>query len=163
MTRGSSIHLEPWVGGHFLLLHSKRTLAGVDDDCRVVKMATGFYSLPAILTGKAVVWDRGRTALLIFQHLQLWSINIWQRLRRHLPCAAAYMLTCVSEIPITLYWIVKPLFRLCFLHMLRARWLSLDSRGKWPRIAMVIYQSVETGSSSCYFGNEQRVGGVCVR
>lgn len=79
------------------------------------------------------------------------------------------MLTCVSEIPITLYWIVKRLLRLCFLQMLHARWISLDSRGKWPRIAMVIYERVETGSSSCYWnwqqfhtGNKQQVAEVCV-
>lgn len=75
------------------------------------------------------------------------------------------MLTCVSEIPITLYWIVKRLLRLCFLQMLHARWISQ----KWPRIAMVIYECVETGSSSCYcnwqqfhIGNKQQGGEVCV-
>lgn len=110
----------------------------------------------------------GWTVPHIFQHLQLWSINIWQRLADHLPCVATYMLTCVSEIPITLYWIIKRLLRLCFLQMLHARWISLDSRGKWPRIAMVIYESVEAGSSSCYWnrqqfhiGTKQQAGEVC--
>lgn len=55
-----------------------------------------------------------------------------------------------QKIPITLYWIVKRLLRLCFLQMLRARWISLDSGGKPPRSATVIYESPETGSSSCY-------------
>lgn len=118
---------------------------------------------------KTTVWDRGWAMLHIFQHLQLWSINIWQRPDDHLPCAATYILTCVSEIPITLYWIVKRLLRLCFLQMLHARWISLDSRGNPPRTATVIYGSVETGRSSCYWyrqqfqvENRQQVGEVCL-
>lgn len=72
-----------------------------------------------------------------------------------------------QKIPITLYWIVKRLLRLCFLQMLHARWISLDSRGNPPGSATVIYESVETGSSSCYCNrqrfdieNKQQVGEV---
>lgn len=73
-----------------------------------------------------------------------------------------------QKIPITLYWTVKQLLRLCFLQMLHSRWISLDSRGNPPQSATVIYESVETGRSSCYCNrqqfdieNTQQVGDVC--
>lgn len=102
----------------------------------------------------------------IFQHLQLWGINIWQQLD-HLPSAATYMLTCVSEIPITLYWIVKRLLRLCFLQMLHARWISPIALASnrygdlwicWNRKQLMLLNW-----QKFHIGNKQQVGEACVR